>query len=141
MDLAQDPELEIAPSRIGLTDLGSFFWLAEQLRPVQATATAGGLSVTAEAHPVQYIWDFGDETDKLTEGPGLPWTRWQNGNISHMYETRARYDVSVEVVWSARWRIGAGRGCRWDSSLAQSILKLPRTRVGIRYVSTIRRCS
>jgi hypothetical protein len=25
-----------------------------------------------------------------------------------MYETRARYDVSVEVVWSARWRIGAG---------------------------------
>jgi hypothetical protein len=108
MDLAQDPELEIAPSRIGLTGLDSFFWLAEEPRPIQATASAGGLSVTAEARPVQYVWDFGDDTDKVTEDPGRPWTRWRDGSVAHMYETRARYDVAVEVVWSARWRIGAG---------------------------------
>jgi hypothetical protein len=108
MDLAQDPALEIAPSRIGLTGLDSYFWLAEEPRPVQATATAGGLSVTAEARPVQYVWDFGDDTDKVTDEPGRAWTRWQDGSVAHMYETRARYDVSVEVVWSARWRIGAG---------------------------------
>ena len=108
MDLAQNPELEIAPSRIGLTGLDSFFWLAEEPRPVQATASAGGLSVTAEAQPVQYVWDFGDDTDKVTEDPGRPWTRWRDGSVAHMYETRARYDVAVEVVWSARWRIGAG---------------------------------
>jgi PKD domain len=108
MALAQDPALEIAPSRIGLTGLDSFFWLAEEPRPVQATASAGGLSVTAEARPVQYVWDFGDDTDKVTEDPGRPWTRWRDGSVAHMYETRARYDVSVEVVWSARWRIGAG---------------------------------
>ncbi|MGH2818056.1 MAG: PKD domain-containing protein [Actinomycetota bacterium] len=108
MDLAQDPALEIAPSRIGLTGLDSFFWLAEAPRPVQATASAGGLSVTAEARPVQYVWDFGDDTDKVTEEPGRPWTRWLDGNVAHMYQTRARYEVAVEVVWSARWRIGAG---------------------------------
>jgi hypothetical protein len=108
MDLAEDPALEIAPSRIGLTGLDSFFWLAEEPRPVQATASAGGLSVTAEARPVQYVWDFGDDTDKVTEEPGRPWTRWRDGNVAHMYEKRARYEVAVEVVWSARWRIGAG---------------------------------
>jgi hypothetical protein len=108
MDLAQDPALEIAPSRIGLTGLDSFFWLAEEPLPVQATASAGGLSVTAEARPVQYVWDFGDDTDKVTEEPGRPWTRWRDGNVAHMYETRARYEVAVEVVWSARWRIGVG---------------------------------
>jgi len=108
MDLAQDPALEIAPSRIGLTGLDSFFWLAEEPRPVQATASAGGLSVTAEARPVQYVWDFGDDTDKVTEEPGRAWTRWLDGNVAHMYQTRARYEVAVEVVWSARWRIGTG---------------------------------
>jgi hypothetical protein len=108
MDLAQNPALEIAPSRIGLTGLDSFFWLAEEPRPVRATASAGGLSVTAEARPAQYVWDFGDGTDKVTDEPGRAWTRWRDGTVAHMYETRARYEVAVEVVWSARWRSGAG---------------------------------
>ena len=34
------------------------------------------------------------------------WTRRQSGNIAHMYEARDRYDVSVDVIWEARWRIG-----------------------------------
>ena len=108
MDLAQDPALEIVPARIGLTGLDSFFWLADEPGPVQATATAGGLSVTAEARPVQYVWDFGDDTDKVTTTSGRPWTRWRDGSVAHMYQTRARYDVTAEVVWSARWRVGAG---------------------------------
>jgi PKD domain len=108
MSLAESPELEIAPGSIGLTGLDSYFWLDHEPRPVVATAEAPGLSVTAEAHPIQYVWRFGDGAERRTGHPGRRWTRRRPGNIAHMYETRGRYTVEVEVVWEARWRIGGG---------------------------------
>jgi hypothetical protein len=44
----------------------------------------------------------------MTEHPGRPWSESRPGNIGYTYETKGRYDVSVEVVWNARWRIGTG---------------------------------
>jgi hypothetical protein len=106
--LAPDPNLSVAPSGIGLTGLPSFFWLAETPSPITATAGVGGLTVTAEARPIQFVWDFGDGVDKVTANAGRRWTRRRSGNISHLYETKGRYDLRVEVVWEARWRIGNG---------------------------------
>lgn len=106
--LARRPELTVAPARVGLTGLESYFWLAEQPRPIGATARAGGLSVTAEAAPMQYVWSFGDGGDLVTDHPGRPWTRGAPGNVAHLYETRGTYDVSIEVVWEARWRSNSG---------------------------------
>ena len=108
MSLAESPQLEMAPGAIGLTGLDSYFWLDGEPRPVVATAEAPGLSVTAEAHPIQYVWRFGDGAERTTAYPGRAWTRRKPGNIAHMYETRGRYTVEVEVVWEARWRIGGG---------------------------------
>ncbi|MCA1674211.1 MAG: hypothetical protein LC799_19145, partial [Actinobacteria bacterium] len=45
---------------------------------------------------------------KTTSGPGRPWTRSRDGTIAHLYERRGSYDVGVEVIWQARWRIGDG---------------------------------
>ena len=106
--LAVQPDLRAAPAGIGLTGLDSYFWLEEEPQPVAATASAGGLTVTAEARPAQYIWDFGDGSDKTTSHPGRPWTPAAPGDIAHLYETRGHYEVGVEVLWEARWRIGAG---------------------------------
>jgi hypothetical protein len=106
--LAAQPELTIAPARVGLTGLESYFWLAERPRPISATASAGGLSVTAQAAPAQYVWSFGEGDATVTDHTGRPWTRQAPGNIAHLYETRGAYDVSVEVVWEARWRSGGG---------------------------------
>lgn len=106
--LAQDPELSIAPGEIGLTGLPTYFWLANRPHGVAASAGVPGLTVTAEARPVQYVWDFGDGEDLVTESSGRPWNRGRKGNIGHTYETKGHYTVEVEVVWEARWRVGTG---------------------------------
>lgn len=107
-DLAELPQLEFAPSRVGLTGLTSYFWLAEEPPTVSATAAVPGLSVTAEASPVRYIWRFGDGADLVTAGPGRPWTKHKPGTVGHLYEVKGDYDLTVEVVYEARWRINGG---------------------------------
>ena len=108
MSVAEWPRLEVAPRRVGLTGLRSYFWLQREPAPVVASASVPGLVVTAEAHPVRYRWDFGDGPVRSTAHPGRAWTKRRPGNIGYTYERRGRYPVSVEVVWQARWRMGAG---------------------------------
>ena len=106
MSLAPRPRLRLAPARRGLTGLPSYFWLAERPRTIEARAGVRGISVTAQARPVQYVWTYGDGTDRATRGPGRRWTRQRPGSISHTYEGRGRYSLEVEVIWEARWRLG-----------------------------------
>ena len=106
--LAPIPELRVAPARIGLTGLESYFWLEEPPRPVSAGAQAAGLNVTAEAHPVQFVWDFGDGKDLVSNDSGRPWAPGRPGSISHTYETKGSYRLSIEVIWQARWRVNGG---------------------------------
>jgi len=107
IELVAAPELQIAPSEIGLTGLETYVWI-EEPRPVGATAAAGGTTVEARAYPTQYLWDWGDGNDTLTYSSGRAWTEHSPGTIEHVYETIGRYDLSVEVVWEAQWRINGG---------------------------------
>jgi hypothetical protein len=107
--LAPDPALRVAPDGVGLTGLPSYFWLADPLTPINATARAGGLTVTATAHPTSYYWTFGDGSDLITHHSGRPFKNLDNpGDIDYTYETKGRYTLSVEVVWEASFRIGGG---------------------------------
>lgn len=106
--LAPGPDLDVSPARVGLTGLPSYFWVGEQLTPVTATAGVRGLTVTAEARPAEYKWDFGDGTTRTTRHGGRPWTSTRKGNVGHLYETKGRYEPSVTVVWQARWRVNGG---------------------------------
>lgn len=108
ISLAARPEIEIAPGEAGLTGLESFFWAGNELRPVTATAAAGPVTVTAEARPVRYLWVFGDGTHEETTHPGRPWSRARPGDVGHLYETKGRYTVGLEVIWAARWRTNGG---------------------------------
>jgi hypothetical protein len=107
IELVAAPELDIAPSDIGLTGLETYVWIDEPA-PVSISASAGGTTVDARAFPSQYLWDWGDGNDTLTYDSGRPWTRHRPGSIEHIYETRGRYDLSAEVVWEAQWRINGG---------------------------------
>jgi len=107
IELVAAPELDIAPSEIGLTGLETYVWIDEPA-PVSVSAAAGGTTVDARAFPSQFLWDWGDGNDTLTYDSGRPWTRYRPGTIEHVYETRGRYDLSVEVVWEAQWRINGG---------------------------------
>jgi hypothetical protein len=102
------PELRLAPSTVGLTGLESYAWLARRPQAIEAVASVPGLTVIAQARPVQYVWDFGDGTTLVTDHPGRPWTLHQPGNIAHLYEGRGTYSVGVEIIWNARWRIAGG---------------------------------
>lgn len=108
VSLAPDPQLEVAPARVGLAGLRTFFWLAEPPDPIVATAAAGRSTITATASPVQFVWSFGDGTDRATTGSGRRWTIRRDGSIGHVYQASGRYDLGVEVVWQARWRAGGG---------------------------------
>jgi hypothetical protein len=107
--LAGEPGLQIAPSRVGLTGLDTYFWIAPAPRPIAAQARVPGVAVTARARPMQYVWTFGDGAHKVTSTPGRPWTPARPGTIAHQYQARSRYTVTVQIVWSATWRIGSGQ--------------------------------
>jgi hypothetical protein len=107
--LAGKPGLHLSPARVGLTGLDTYFWVAPPPRPISAQAAVPGVTVTAQARPVQYVWRFGEGEHLVTSGPGRPWTRTRPGSVAHQYQTRSRYAVSVQVMWVATWRIGPGR--------------------------------
>jgi hypothetical protein len=108
ISLAPKPDLRVAPRSVGLTGLPSYFWLSQRPRTITATAGVPGLTVTAQARPVQFVWRFGDGTEKVTRKSGRRWRARRPGNIAHTYETRHRYRIGVEVIWQARWRLGGG---------------------------------
>jgi hypothetical protein len=107
--LAAAPRIEIAPEKVGLAGLESYFWV-EPPDPVRAAAGAGGVTVIAEARPVQYVWSFGDRSGVVTAHPGVaPPTLGGRGTpITHTYETDGARAVTVEQIWEARWRSRSG---------------------------------
>lgn len=106
--LAVVPGLDFVPDGKGVTGLRSYFWLAEEPATVTATAEIPGLTVTAEATPVQYGWNFGDGHSMTTAHSGTPWTRRRPGNIGHSYQRRGSYDLTVDVLYAARWNVNGG---------------------------------
>jgi hypothetical protein len=107
--LAPTPRIEIAPESVGLTGLESFFWV-EPPGPVRAAAGVGGITVVAEARPVQYVWSFGDGSGLVSNHPGVPrhTSDERLATVTHTYETDGSREVIVEQIWEARWRSGAG---------------------------------
>ena len=105
--MAPSPQLEVTPGRIGLTGLESYFWLAEAPEPITASAGVPGLTVVARAVPAQFVWDFGDGDDLIASHAGSP-SRDGEGGISHLYETKGVYDLSVDVIWEASYSVNGG---------------------------------
>jgi hypothetical protein len=106
--LAPAPELQLAPARIGLTGLPSYFWLGNDPQPISATASVRGVTVTATATPTHFVWSFGDGNERTTTKPGRPWTKHSPGSIEHTYETEGVYEVGATIVWSASWSLNGG---------------------------------
>jgi hypothetical protein len=106
--LAPEPELRVSPATIGLTGLPSYFWVDNRPSFLRARASAGPVGIMAEARATSYLWDFGDGATRATRHPGRPWTSAQKGNVGHLYETKGRYETTVEIVWAARWRLNGG---------------------------------
>ena len=89
--------------------LDSAYWV-----PIEATETAGLVTVTVRATPTRATWDMGEGTSVACDGPGL---EWQVGlpeeatDCSHTYARSSyglpegRFEASVTVTWSYEWWI------------------------------------
>jgi len=111
----------MAPSMDGeqITGFPSWLWLdPANWAPVEATASAAGVSVTVTATPVRVEWDMGDGTVVECDGPGVVWNPTgpnpDDTDCEHVFqhtsvdEPGGRYAGSVTIVWSIAWRANTG---------------------------------
>jgi hypothetical protein len=86
----------------------------------RATATAGGLSVTATAQPARVEWSTGDGGAETCAGPGTPWKPGSDASkassCSHTYVTPSppggAYTLRATVTWEISWSGGGQSGTR-----------------------------
>ncbi|WP_406485530.1 ATP/GTP-binding protein [Streptomyces microflavus] len=81
--------------------------------PAEASATAGGVTVTATAKVTTVRWDMGDGTTVTCHGPGTKYTPEQGKGMSpdcaHRYQRSAsdkpdgRYRGTATAAWTITW--------------------------------------
>ncbi|MEU8075951.1 hypothetical protein AB0B31_10915 [Catellatospora citrea] len=82
-------------------------------QPRSATASAGGLSITATATPVRVTWLPGDGTRLICDGPGTAWTGADtplgSPACQHTYQRASvnapggSLPLSATVTWNVTW--------------------------------------
>jgi hypothetical protein len=102
------------PGEPDLVGLNLWAWVASSAWSAQsATASAGGLSVTATAAPSYATWDFGDGTVVTCQGPGTVYQPSDGANpvsptCGHVYRQSGSFTERVTVHWAVTWA-GAGQ--------------------------------
>jgi hypothetical protein len=124
------PSLRSNPVGSSVVGLVTWLWVDPALWQDHAeTATAGGVSATAVAHPVGITWTTGDGAQVECGGPGVPYAPdvaadAQSTYCSHVYARTSlgqptpdgdpddgRYPVSATVEWTVSWTaVGAAGG-------------------------------
>ncbi|MEV6400905.1 ATP/GTP-binding protein [Streptomyces sp. NPDC051907] len=123
--LLAGPKIGIAPGP-GQTGLvGMPVWLWTEVGPTtygpnSASATAGGVSVTATARVSKVVWAMGDGTSVTCTGPGTVYRpafgRQQSPTCGHVYartsgsEHGRRYTVTATSTWVVDWTVAGAAG-------------------------------
>jgi hypothetical protein len=116
------PALHLDPQGTSVVDLATWFWIDPALwRDQSVTATAGSVSATAVARPVDVRWSSGDGGQVVCNGPGVafvPWqpSAWQHSDCTHEYVRTSAgqpsldgnpddgtYVISASVDWAVTW--------------------------------------
>lgn len=107
---------------IGIVGMPVWMWAAEPdastVGPVTATASAGGISITATARLHRITWGMGDGTQVQCSGPGTAYRasygHRNSPTCGHTYTTTSagepdmKYTVSATSEWVVEWE-GAGQ--------------------------------
>lgn len=113
---------EPGPGSVGLVGMPVWMWAASPdartYGPATATATAGGITVTATGRVEQITWDMGDGTEVVCDTAGTPYKpeygRKNSPDCGHTYklssvrETDDAYTVTATSSWVITWA-GAGQ--------------------------------
>ena len=107
---------------VGIVGMPVWMWAANADRhtvgPITASASAGGITVTATAEVLLITWDMGDGTVVQCATAGTPYTaaygKSKSPDCGHVYERSsstkpgAKYTVSATSSWVVTWA-GAGQ--------------------------------
>lgn len=120
---------------IGLVGMPVWMWAADPgpstVGPTSATASAGGITVTATARIHAITWDMGDGSTVVCRGPGTPYQERyghrESPDCGHVYTTSSsgrpgdRFTVTATSDWVITWE-GAGQsGTIRMGGLSQSV--------------------
>lgn len=108
--------------RIGLVGMPVWMWAANPdshtYGPITATASAGGITITATANVQKVTWQMGDGTTVECRAPGTPYRasyeKKPSPDCGHVYkkssagETGGTYTVTATSSWVITWE-GAGQ--------------------------------
>jgi hypothetical protein len=95
--------VHIQPQGKTLVNFDTNFYVDPQ--QFSRTLTLLGQSVDVEATPTGYTWRHGDGTSATTTDPGAP---YPDLAVTYAYSTAATVAPSVQVTYTARFRVGGG---------------------------------
>ncbi|GAA3017483.1 ATP/GTP-binding protein [Streptomyces fulvorobeus] len=107
-----------SPRAAGTYVVGMPMWMwatpsSTTFGPASASATAGGVTVTATAKVTSVRWAMGDGTTVTCRGPGTPYAKSRGKAMSpdcgHLYERpsseqpEGRYQGTATATWTITW--------------------------------------
>lgn len=100
------PQPQIAPGWM-LVGKWAFLEPGTSLGPVSSSTDTpvGLLELEADSY---YLVDWGDPADPGVRTYHVEGAPWPDGRITHLYQHAGSYDITVEQVWEARWRVAGG---------------------------------
>ncbi len=123
--LLEGPDIGITPAPDGEGTVGVPTWMwtspgATTTGPNEASASAGGVTVTAVATAESIVWDMGDGTEVACLPPGTPYDgsagMAESPDCGHVYSTASgdqpggRYTVTATTTWAVPWDGGGQSG-------------------------------
>jgi hypothetical protein len=112
------PVIRMSPAvnAVQLVHVPSWLWIGSGVwGPRSATASAGGVTVTATARPITAVWSTGDGATVTCQGPGTAWTSRANPakgsptRCGHTYTQTSpghglgEFTVSATITWAVTW--------------------------------------
>ncbi|MFJ8787000.1 ATP/GTP-binding protein [Streptomyces sp. NPDC102476] len=114
-----------SPRAAGKYTVGVPMWMwvnqsATTFGPNTASASAGGITVTAAAKVSKIVWSMGDGASVTCNGPGTPYTSSegmaQSPTCGHVYSKTsagaqgAKFPVTATSTWTINWQGGGQAG-------------------------------
>ncbi|MEU5075986.1 ATP/GTP-binding protein [Streptomyces asoensis] len=123
MKLAGPDVASPRPAGTYLVGMPMWMWVNQSpttYGPNTASASVGGVTVTATANVSKIVWSMGDGTVVTCTGPGTPYTaaagKADSPSCGHTYtrtsanQAGGRYRVTATSTWSIDWLVTTGGG-------------------------------
>jgi hypothetical protein len=127
------PQVSLSPSTDALQIVNVPVWLsvdAASWKPVSASVSSGGTSVTTTATPVRVVWSTGDGSSVTCNGPGVAYdssrpASQQRSDCTYVYKRSSAgapggaFTITATQTWNVTWTAtGAPAGTPTAGGLA-----------------------